>query len=85
MLLKTTSDFVLAFLYGGIVFWFNNNIETLENTADLEPTSDDIMGETPPAKKRKNFLFRRCYHATFNPEDVPVNKKTLAPDSDEET
>jgi len=61
-----------------------NNNETLENTLDLPPPTNDFMDETPPAKKRKNFFFKRCFDATFKPENVPGTKKILAPDSDED-
>jgi len=57
---------------------------TMDNTLDLRPQSnEDLLTATPPAK-RKNFMFRRCFDATFNPRAVPGMEKVLAPDSDEE-
>ena len=55
---------------------------TLDNTLDLNPPGDYLEGSPP--SKRKNFLFRRCFDATFNPKSVPGTEKVLAPDSDEE-
>eukprot|EP00092_Neocalanus_flemingeri_P099441 GFUD01126847.1.p1 GENE.GFUD01126847.1~~GFUD01126847.1.p1 ORF type:complete len:393 (-),score=161.67 GFUD01126847.1:126-1304(-) len=56
---------------------------TLDNSMDLRPPDSDCMEGTPPTK-RKNFMFRRCFDATFNPHTVPGTEKVLAPDSDEE-
>ena len=57
---------------------------TMDTTLDLRPPShEDLLASTPPAK-RKNFMFRRCFDATFNPKTVPGMEKVLAPDSDEE-
>jgi len=54
---------------------------TLDNTLKLPPP--DFLEGSPPSK-RKNFLFRRCFDATFNPKAVEGSEKVLAPDSDEE-
>ena len=56
---------------------------TLDNSLDLRPPDGDCFEGTPPAK-RKNFMFRRCFDATFNPRNVPGAGKVLAPDSDED-
>ena len=55
---------------------------TMDNSLDLLPPADYLEGSPP--FKRKNFLFRRCFDATFNPQSVPGTEKVLAPDSDEE-
>jgi len=55
---------------------------TMDNSLDLLPPGDFLEGSPP--SKRKNFLFRRCFDATFNPQSVPGTEKVLAPDSDEE-
>jgi len=54
---------------------------TFDNTLKLPPP--DFLEGSPPSK-RKNFLFRRCFDATFNPKAVEGSEKVLAPDSDEE-
>jgi len=72
------------------------NLSTIPNDMPppLHPTQDislnlrppdepDCMEGTPPSK-RKNFMFRRCFDATFNPQSVPGTERVLAPDSDEE-
>ena len=56
---------------------------TLDNSLDFRPPDGDCLEGTPPAK-RKNFMFRRCFDATFNPQNVPGAGKVLAPDSDED-
>jgi len=55
--------------------------QTMDNTLNLPPP--DYLEGSPPSK-RKNFLFRRCFDATFNPKAVVGSEKVLAPDSDED-
>jgi len=55
--------------------------QTLDNTLNLPPP--DLIEGSPPSK-RKNFLFRRCFDATFNPQAVVGAQTVLAPDSDED-
>jgi len=50
----------------------NNNSELQEHIS------------TPPAKRKKRQLFKRCFEKTFNPNNVPGSEKILAPDSDED-
>ena len=57
--------------------------QTQDVSLNLRPPDEDCMEGTPPSK-RKNFMFRRCFDATFNPQAVPGTERVLAPDSDEE-
>ena len=56
---------------------------TVDNSLNMMPPPVDFIDGSPPSKK-KNFLFRRCFDATFNPQNIPGTERVLAPDSDEE-
>jgi len=65
------------------------NVSTIPNllppvNTSFERPGDINFHEESPPNKRKNFLFRRCFEATFDPESFPGCEKVLAPDSDEE-
>jgi len=56
--------------------------ETVNDSLNITPLPD-FINSSPPSKK-KNFLFKRCFDATFNPKSIPGTEKILAPDSDED-
>ena len=65
----------------------NNFVDSLninDEKADGNDNHPDCFDASPPAKK-KNFLFRRCFDSTWNPNKIAGTEKVLAPDSDEET
>ena len=59
---------------------FNEGREVFHE--DLVETTQ--MGDSSPPSKRARILFKRCFEATLNPNDVPGANTILAPDSDEE-
>ena len=63
---------------------FVNSLNINEENGDGNDNNPDCFDASPPAKK-KNFLFRRCFDATWNPNKIAGTEKVLAPDSDEET
>jgi len=56
---------------------------TIDKPLNMIPPPEDFIDRTPPSEK-KNVLFRRCFDATFNPQNIPGIERVLAPDSDEE-
>lgn len=58
--------------------------DSLPNLNGDEAEEEDAIPSTPPAKRAKKFIFRRCFESTFNPEDVPGHDKVLAEDSDDD-
>ena len=63
---------------------FVNSLNINEENGDNNDNNQECFDASPPSKK-KNFLFRRCFDATWNPNKIAGTEKVLAPDSDEET
>jgi len=59
-------------------------IPMAEEAEEMGANGDTVV-VTPPAKRKKRQLFKRCYDATFHPGQVPGAANILAPDSDEES
>jgi hypothetical protein len=43
---------------------------------------EDLLAETPPAKRKRRQMFRRCFEQTFQPSQAPGSDRVLAMDSD---
>lgn len=70
----------------GIQSNFEQSLNIINEDNEEGPDSnEDCFQASPPAKKKKNFLFRRCFDATWNPNKIAGMDNVLAPDSDEET
>ncbi|XP_067014883.1 cell cycle checkpoint control protein RAD9A [Anabrus simplex] len=52
---------------------------------ESDEEEDSVPGTPPPPpNKRARFLFKRCFEATFNPDQIPGHDVVLADDSAEE-
>lgn len=56
--------------------------EDVINASALDANGD--FGTQPPPTKKAKYLFKRCFEATFAPQNISGSGRILAPDSDEE-
>ena len=61
-----------------------NNNEVHNDDEAVGGNGDGYLPNTPPPKRPRLSMFKRCFDKTFDPGCIPGAQKVLAPDSDDE-